>query len=129
VLTPGSTESGARIPRVGDIIIKYHPKSNRPHCILSAEEYQASLVDNSDPTSPPDDEPWLPFCSREDFEFAEFVHDTKLNRPQIERLLKLFQRCKETPGSLTFQKYDDLKESLENASGILTPVTIHLVRT
>jgi len=124
-LTSWLTESDTRVPRVGDVIIKYHSRSGRATRILSSEEYKASLVDDSDPTSPPDDEPWLPFRSQEDFEFAELVHDAALNRPQIERFLKLFQRCQEVLGSLTFQKYDDLKESLENASQMLTPVTIH----
>lgn len=122
-------EPSTWVPKVGDIIIKYHPRSKRAPRVLSSEEYQTSLVNESDPISPPDDEPWLPFHSREDFEFAELVHDTALNRPQIERFLRLFQRCQESPGSLSFRKYDDLKEALENASKILTPVTICLART
>jgi len=84
------------------------------------------LVDDSDPTRPPDDKPWLPFHSREDFEFVELVHNAALNRPQIERLIGLFQRCQKGPGSLTFKKYNDLKDSLESASKMLTPVTMYL---
>lgn len=113
----------------GDIKIEYHPKSGMAPRVVSSEEYKASLVDESDPTSPPDDEPWLPFKSREDFEFAELAHDAALNRPQIERMIKLFQRCQKMPGPLTFKKYNDLKESLEKASSILTPVTIYLDHT
>ena len=127
-LTSQLTESGTRVPQVGDVIIKYHPQSDRAPRVFSSEEYKASFVDDSDPTSPPDDEPWLLFDSREDFEFAEIVHDVALNRTQIERLLELFRRCQEAPGSLTFRKYDDLKEALENASEILTPVIMHSVR-
>ena len=84
------------------------------------------MVDDSDPTRPPDDKPWLPFHSREDFEFAELVHDVALNRPQIERLIRLFQRCQKGPGSLTFKKYNDLKDLLESASKMLTPITMYL---
>ena len=77
--------------------------------------------------TPADDEPWLPFHARGDFEFTELVHDVALNRPQIERLIKLIQRCQNTPGSLTFRRYSDLKASLEEASKLLTPVTMDFV--
>ena len=75
-LTPRLTGSGERVPEVGDITIKYHPHSKKDTRVLSAEEYKASLVDNSEPTKPPDDKPWLPFQSREDFEFAELISKT-----------------------------------------------------
>lgn len=118
------TTPGTQIPKAGDIVIEYHPHSKRGTRIISAEEYKASLSYISEPTEPVDDKPWHPFKSREDFEFAELVHDAALNRPQIERFIKLIRRCQDTPGSLTFQKYSDLKDSLESASELLTPVTI-----
>jgi hypothetical protein len=113
-----------QILKAGDIVIEYHPHSKRSTHIISSEEFKASLSNNSEPTRPPDDELWRPFYSREAFEFAELVHDVALNKPQIERLIKLIQHCQDAPGSLTFHKYNDLKDSLENASKILTPVTI-----
>lgn len=125
-LISGLTESSLRIPKAGEIVIEYHPHSKRGTRVVSAEEFKQSLKNNSEPTGPPDNEPWRPFRSREDFKFADFVHDAALNRPQIERLIDLIQRCQNTPGSLTFNKYNDLKESLESASRILTPVTISL---
>jgi len=118
------TESGTQVPKAGDITIEYHPHSKKATHIFNPEEYKASLADNSEPTKPPDDEPWRPFHTREDFEFAELVHDAALNQPQIEKFIKLIQRCQEAPGSLTFSKYSDLKDSLEAASKLLTPVTI-----
>jgi hypothetical protein len=109
--------------KAGDIIIEYHPHSKKPTRVLSAEEYKASLEDDSGPLEPPYDDPWRPFHSRSDFEFAEFVHDAHLTRPQIEKLIKLVRRCQQMPDSLTFKNYDDLKVSLEDASKLLTPVT------
>ena len=129
-LTSGPTGSDAMTLKAGDIVIEYHPHSKRDTRVVSAEEFKRSLNNtNSEPTEPPDDEPWRPFRSREDFKFADFVHDASLNRPQIERLIKLIQHCQDAPGSLTFNKYNDLKESLENASKILTPVIIGLAPT
>lgn len=118
-----------RAPKASDFVIEYHPHSKRATRIISTEEFKASLIDNSVPTSPPDDNPWRPFRSREDFEFAELVHDASLNRPQIERFIKLIQCCQDAPGAFTFRKYSDLKDSLESASRILTPVTIYLAPT
>ena len=78
----------------------------------------------AEPTEPPDDEPWRPFRSRDDFEFAEFVHDTALNQSQIDQLIKFIRRQdKSGSGSFTLQNYNDLKDVLERASKLLTSVT------
>ena len=82
----------AQTLNAGDIVIEYHPHSKRDTRILSPEEFKASLSDDLEPTKPPDDEPWRPFHSREDFEFAELVRDAALNQTQIDRLIKLVQR-------------------------------------
>jgi len=81
--------------------------------------------DQPNPTARPDDEPWRPFLTREDFDFAELAHDAKLNQKQIERLIELFNRCQQQPGPFTIRKYGDLKRSLENAGRLLTNVTTH----
>jgi len=120
-LTSVLVGSGTAIPKAGDIIIEYHPHSKRATCTLSSKEFKASLSDNSGPMEPPDNQLWLLFCSREDFEFAELVHDASLNWPQIEKLIKLIQHCQSVLGSLTFHKYSNLKDSLKDASRILTP--------
>lgn len=85
-----------------------------------------SLTDKSEPTEPPDNEPWRPFNSRTDFEFAEFVHGTALNRTQIDKLIGIIRRCQDAPNSFTFKNHKDLKGSLEDASKLLTPVTTFL---
>ena len=110
----------------GDIVIEYHDRSGRAPRILSSEEFKRSLNNDSEPTAPPDDKPWRPFHSREEFEFAELVNDAKLNKTQTERFIKLIRRCQDTPGSFTFNNQNDLKNSLENASKLLTPVIIYL---
>lgn len=123
-LTSGLTGLRIRTPNAGDIVIQYHPNSKKGTHILTPEEFKASLKDDSEPIPPPDDEPWRPFRSREDFEFAELAKDAALNRRQIERMMKLIQRCQDGPAPLTFENYNDFKDSLENASKLLTKVTI-----
>ena len=122
-LTSGLTESGVDL-NAGDILIEYHPHSKKGTCILNPEEFKESLNNFSEATEPLDAEPWRPFRSREDFEFADLVHDATLNQTQIKRFIKLIKRCQDVPGSFTLQSYSDLKDSLDNASKLLTPVTI-----
>ena len=116
--------SGARTLRDGDIVIEYHPHSEKGTRILGPQEFKDSLNHHSDPiVAPADDQPWQPFSTREDFDFAELIHDAKLNRKQTERLIKLIQRCQDAPGSFTLQKYNDLQKVLSRAANLLTQVT------
>lgn len=117
--------SGPKVPNAGDIVIEYHPHSGKDNRILSPEEFKGSSNDDLEPMEIPDDEPWRPFHSREDYEFAELVHDASLNRTQIDKFIKFIRRCQETPGSFTFRNHGDLKDSLDDASRLLTPVTTH----
>ena len=125
LLTRTLTGSNTQAPQDGDIAIEYHPHSRRRTRIVNAEEFKETLNNQPDPTMPPDDEPWLPFSSRENFDFAELVHDAKLNQKQTDRLIGLINRCQTSPGSFTLCNYNDLRSSLENASKLLTNVRIY----
>ena len=72
---------------------------------------------------PLDKEPWRPFRSREDFELAEIAHSTSLNKVQLDTLVKLIKRCEKNPGLLTFEGAQDVEQSWEDASRLLTPVS------
>ena len=116
--------SDTQAPQDGDIAIEYHPHSGRRTRVVSAEEFKETLNNQPDPTILPDDEPWLPFSSREDFDFVELVHDAKLNQKQTERLINLINHCQTPPGSFTLHNYNDLRSSLKHASKLLTNVRI-----
>jgi hypothetical protein len=83
------------------------------------------LRDHSEPTPPPGGDPWLPFSSREDFEFTEFVHQAMLNKKQVDRLIKFIKHCQEKPGKFTFRNYEHLKAVVDGAKDILTPVRVY----
>ena len=117
-------ESSKPILCAGNIFIEYHPYSKKGTHILWPEEFKESLNNHSEPTGPPDNKPWRPFCSRDDFEFTNIVHDAALNQTQTERLIKFIRCCQDTPGSFMLHNYSDLKTSLENTSKLLTPVII-----
>lgn len=109
----------------GEIVIEYHPHSGKGNCVLTPEEFKKSLINDSESALPPYNEPWLPFASREDFEFADVVNEARLNQKQINRLIQVIRRCQDGLGSLTLEKYQDLKGSLDGAAKLLTNVITH----
>jgi hypothetical protein len=113
-------------PQDGDIVIEYHPHSGKDTRILDPEDFKWSIGGGSDPTEPIDDEPWLPFSSREDFTFAEGVIDAKLNKKQTKTFLDLINRCQTPPGLFTLRNYKDLKDTLDTAAELLTDVSARL---
>lgn len=110
-------------PKDGEILIEYHPRSEKATRILSPDEFKKSSNYYPDPVGPLNGEPWLPYASREDFNFAELVHDAKLSRPQIEKFIKLIHSCQAAPGSFTLSGFGDLKRASERAKKLLTQVT------
>ena len=106
--------------------MEYHPNSEKDPRTLSPDEFKDSFTHQPGPTGPLDDEPWCPFSSKEDFEFAELVHESKLNQKQIERMIKLIQRCQQAPGSFTLNSYKDLHRALADTTKLLTNVNIFI---
>lgn len=124
-LADAQTDPNEEAHREGDIVIEYHPNSGKQSRTLSPEEYKRLDEDTSKSVEEPapDENPWLPFASREEFEFAELVHDAKLNQKQIQKLLDIFHQGQKDPSSFKLRQYKDLKDSLEDASRLLTTVT------
>ena len=75
-----------------------------------------------DPLEEEFDEPWAPYASREDFDFAELAHDARLNQKQIGRLIEIIRRCQSSPGSFTLRNYEDLRNVMDRSSKLLTNV-------
>ena len=97
----------------GTIKIEYHPHSKKAPRILTPEEFKMLSTSDNDPLKMPlDKEPWRPFRSREDFEFAEIAHSASLSREQVDALVKLIKRCEKNPGALTFEGVQDVVRSL-----------------
>ncbi|KAI0086723.1 hypothetical protein BDY19DRAFT_959866, partial [Irpex rosettiformis] len=55
-----------------------------------------------------DSEPWRPFNSRLDFDFAELTHETHMNEGQIERLLDIVHRAVSNKDRFTFDNAADV---------------------
>ena len=68
-------------------------------------------------------EPWVPFRTREDFEFAEIVLEAGMTRAQIGALIKLFRRCiKKGDNGFTISNHKDLADTFDIAANQLAKV-------
>ena len=99
-----------------------HPHSGITTTVESWHDYKANLQKNERAYIPVDNEPWRPFASRIDFEFAEFTANAHLSRPQVDDLLKIVHRIASGGSGFTLQSYTDLDNVWEKASHIHTPV-------
>ena len=119
----GSSQApGSSGPEIGSIWTEYHPNSGQSTKIESLEDY---FEHTSKPVSPPEDsEPWQPFCSQADFEFAKLALEAALMQGQIEQLIKLFGKCIEGKDLFNLKSHQDLRETWDAASLLLTLVTV-----
>ena len=124
--SPGGEASRISIDRPKEFKTEFHPRSSRPDLLQSFEE---AGVTNHAPEVPADEEPWRPFQSRGDFEFAEIAVNASLSKTHINALLDLISRVKMGQTELTLKNENDLRQAYDNAAKELTPVSIlrHLV--
>jgi len=57
----------------------------------------------------PSTDPWYPFRSRLDFEFADLALEAALSKEQTNRLLKLAQRIRSNKEQFTLRDYNDVE--------------------
>ncbi|KAF8209353.1 hypothetical protein K438DRAFT_1572521 [Mycena galopus ATCC 62051] len=112
---PPSTEPLIAKPNLNDIKRVFHPHSQRPEILQSLDEYRNSQVP-PDRRPPADEEPWLPFRTRLDFEVADFSQDARLNKRQTTALISLIRRCAENIGEFTIRTHSDLEKQWGAAS-------------
>jgi hypothetical protein len=104
----------------GDIRVKYHPCSGRGLETFRFEEFTWAPPASVPPEDP---EPWTPFKTRADFEFAAFAQDVGISKAQIDSLIALFNRCIESgKDSFTLSSYDNMSKTLKVASEQLAKV-------
>ncbi|KAI6027992.1 hypothetical protein BKA83DRAFT_4462562 [Pisolithus microcarpus] len=100
---------------VDNILIEYHPSAGR----LSEKIPFIEFVWGHRPKAYKPDtstDPWYPFRSCLDFEFAELVLEATLSKEQINHFLKLIKsaRCGSDP--FTLNEYSDLRSTWQAAS-------------
>jgi hypothetical protein len=100
-------------PIPDDIKIEYHPHSKKPPLILKFDDCKIvkepiAAVNDLPPAAPAEEEPWAPFDTRLDFEFAELMLDCLMNERQRENLINLVKKLKQEPSEFTIQSVDHL---------------------
>ena len=107
-------------PNNDDIRREYHPNAHREPEVFSFDDYQSTPPVVTPPVEP---EPWLPFKTREDFEFAEIALATAMTKAQVDATINLLHRCvKKGMGSFTLSNHDEMRKTLRAAADRLPKV-------
>ena len=124
--SPVGGTSRISIDRPKEFKTEFHPRGSRPDLLQTFEEFG---VTSHAPEAPADEEPWRPFRSRGDFEFAKIAVNASLSKAHINALLDLISRVKMGETELTLKNENDLRQAYDNAAKELTPVSTlrHLV--
>ena len=67
-------------------------------------------------------DPWRPFRSRTDFEFAQLALEAALTNSHLDRLIQLVERCIKGQDSFNLTNHQDVHNNWDAASTMLTPV-------
>ena len=113
------THHPVRAYQDNDIRVEYHPNSGRNTDHFKVDKYRRSIPNTRTTLEP---EPWAPFRTREDFEFAEIALETGMTRGQVNALIKLFHKCIKREGSFTLANHKDMVDTLKVASNRLAKV-------
>ena len=97
---------------IDDIKVEYHKAAGIGARVYPFEEFNSRAPD-VDPD--PSDEPWKPFMSRADFEFAELAHEAHLNKGQVTRFLALIKKIASRKDTFTFHTPSDVDTAWEKA--------------
>jgi hypothetical protein len=100
---------------------EYHPKSGHP----TVYESFSAFASKPPPPPIPDHEPWKPFISREDFEFAEITHAATMSKELTDKLLHLVWKITggQTETDFSLKNHADINAAWAHAAPQLTPVS------
>ncbi|EPQ50176.1 hypothetical protein GLOTRDRAFT_82536 [Gloeophyllum trabeum ATCC 11539] len=113
LVVQGTTLS-AQEYRVDDIKVEYPLTTGRAAEIHHFEEFHRGQATAD--YIPIEREPWRPFRSRIDFEFAELGHKAKLTHKELGSLIDLIHRAMEKKDQFTLTSYEDLSNCWRDAS-------------
>ena len=100
-------------PQIDDIKIVYHPHSGKRDEIFHLEDYKSSLPRPTD--IPTEKNPWRPFRTRIDFEIAELILATHMNKDQTTTFLELLHKIAANPKCFTIENKNELDNTWEGA--------------
>ncbi|KAH9476946.1 hypothetical protein JR316_0010862 [Psilocybe cubensis] len=110
-----------------DIKIVHHPHSRRPDEIMSLERYHAKLSSKPKVSFQPPQDPFLPFSSRAEFEFAEVALKAALNKSEVDALIRIIQRCVRGEDKFELYDHDQLLRIWDEGSVLHTAPEKHVI--
>ncbi|KIK25431.1 hypothetical protein PISMIDRAFT_9624 [Pisolithus microcarpus 441] len=117
---------GVAANNVNDIHIEYHPNATIP----PQEIPFAKFARGHRPRAYKPDmstDPWYPFRSHLDFEFAELALEVALNKEQVNHLLHLMKSIHSAGKAFTLNEYNDLQSTWQATSHRMTAFTKEVV--
>jgi len=110
-------------PELDSIRTEYHPHSQRPPKLVKFKDFRRQEPAEGRPPKSSLEDPWQPFQSRADFEFAELALEAALNKRQVEKLIGIFEHCKSGQDTFSIKNHKDLRDLWKDASALVTPVS------
>ncbi|KAI6094690.1 hypothetical protein EDD16DRAFT_1783795 [Pisolithus croceorrhizus] len=117
---------GVAANNIDDIRVKYHPNAGIPPQEIPFAEFARGHWPRAYKPDVSTD-PWYPFRSRLDFEFAELALEAALNKEQVNRLLRLMKSIRSAGEVFTLNEYNDLQSTWRAASHHMTAFTKEVV--
>ncbi|KAI9457934.1 hypothetical protein HD554DRAFT_2042222 [Boletus coccyginus] len=110
---------GSDVEVAADFKTEYHPRSSHPPLFQSAEDFGRLATS----AVQPDEQPWRPFKTEADLEFADVVIQAGLNASHVNALLGIILRVANKRASVTFKNEKELRLACDRAAQELTPFT------
>ncbi|KAI9572239.1 hypothetical protein HD554DRAFT_2320517 [Boletus coccyginus] len=119
----GSSAAHSASPRGSDVEVaadfktEYHPQSSHPPLFQSTEDFGCLATS----AVQPDEQPWRPFKTEADLEFADVVIQAGLNASHVNALLGIILSVANKRASVTFKNEKELHLACDQAAQELTP--------
>ena len=110
-------------PKADDIRIEYHPSSGREPETFAFGDFVRGAPKKTFSMGP---DPWIPFKTREDFEFAEVALEAGMTKAHVNRMINLFHKCQDEKDHITLSSYDEMHKILAVASERLPKVCLQI---
>ncbi|KAF9219660.1 hypothetical protein BS17DRAFT_716720 [Gyrodon lividus] len=102
---------------------EYHPKGGH----MALYKSFSTFGQQTSSKHVPDDEPWIPFLSRADFEFAEITHAAAMSKEQVDKPIHLVRRISGGQSDFTLKSHADISKGWAHAAPQLTHFERHSV--
>lgn len=116
--SPAYSPQGSHIEVPADFKTEYHPWGGCLPLFQSAEDFGRS----DPPAMQADEQPWRPFKTQANLEFADIAIQASLNASHVNALLNIITRVANQSASVTFKNEKELRLACDRAAQELTPV-------